>query len=692
MYQNPPKIFLTETGQPAGIFVDVLKAIAETERWDIQYVAGTWAECLERLSHAEIDLLPDVSYTAERAALYSFHREPVLSSWVQVYARREAQIKSILDLSGRKIAVLEKSVQQTAFEQLANGFSLKVTLLPFPDYETVFAAVTSGQADAAIANNFYGAKHFRQLELEDTAVVFHPSSLFFAVPLNSRHDLLAALDRRLSQLKADPQSPYYQSIKRWISEDVHLRLPEWLKTVGAMAAVTLVLSLSGSLILNRRVQTATRKLKQTNDQLVIIERTLRTTATQLDLQLIMDNAVKGVMALTNLEGGLLCLGKKGSDEFHLRVAVNVSEEIKSSLTESPLRLGECLLGTAAQGGEPLIINDHAAQNSLTQREVFRASGIRFFAGFPLSSPDRVIGVLGVFSYAETSINSHQLDRVRDICSPLALAIENGRLYKEVKLYTEDLEQRVEIRTAELQKAKEQAETADKVKSAFLATMSHELRTPLNSIIGFTGILRQGLAGPLNQEQQKQMAMVQGSSRHLLTLINDVLDISKIEAGQLRLAPTTFNPRTSLTKVVKLVSPLATKKKLNLALDLPPDLPNLTTDQFRFEQVILNLVNNAVKYTEHGEVTVKVLMENQESLAVSVTDTGIGIPPEAIPHLFQPFYQVDTGLARKYEGTGLGLSITRKLMDMMGGTITVASEPGHGSTFCACFPQVSGGIS
>ena len=160
------------------------------------------------------------------------------------------------------------------------------------------------------------------------------------------------------------------------------------------------------------------------------------------------------------------------------------------------------------------------------------------------------------------------------------------------------------RTAELAVAKERAESADRLKSAFLATMSHELRTPLNSIIGFTGIMLQGLAGPLNAEQTKQLGMVQSSARHLLALINDVLDISKIEAGQLEIRAEQFDLRSSLEKVAALVKPLAEKKGLALRVVLSPDVGQAVSDRLRVEQVLLNLLNNAVKFTERGEVTLE----------------------------------------------------------------------------------------
>ncbi len=260
---------------------------------------------------------------------------------------------------------------------------------------------------------------------------------------------------------------------------------------------------------------------------------------------------------------------------------------------------------------------------------------------------------------------------------------------------ESLELRVADRTADLRVAVERAETADRIKSAFLATMSHELRTPLNSIIGFTGIILQGLAGPLNPEQTKQLGMVRGSARHLLELINDVLDISKIEAEQLKIVSSPYDLRDSLANVVASVRPLAEKKGLELTCSFSPDLGTVTGDRRRLEQIVINLLNNAIKFTERGRVSLTAephanYLSSPKNPGVpafqlEVQDSGIGIKPADLQNLFQPFRQIDTGLSRQHEGTGLGLAICRRLATLMGGEISAASEWTRGSKFTLIIP-------
>lgn len=260
---------------------------------------------------------------------------------------------------------------------------------------------------------------------------------------------------------------------------------------------------------------------------------------------------------------------------------------------------------------------------------------------------------------------------------------------------ETLESKVIERTRDLEAALVRAEAADRIKSAFLATMSHELRTPLNSILGFTGILLQGLAGDLNPEQAKQLGMVRGSARHLLDLINDVLDLSKIEAGQLQVRAESFDLPGSIERVIAAVGPLAQGKQLRLTSEIGPGLAEMVSDRRRIEQILINLLNNAIKFTDAGSVTLSAHVVGDDrppdgaapdgAVRFRVVDTGIGIRPEDLSGLFQPFRQLDSGLAREHDGTGLGLAICRRLANLLGGEVGVTSEWSRGSEFTVVLP-------
>ncbi len=247
---------------------------------------------------------------------------------------------------------------------------------------------------------------------------------------------------------------------------------------------------------------------------------------------------------------------------------------------------------------------------------------------------------------------------------------------------------LENKNLELESARARAERESQFKSSFLAGMSHELRTPLNAIIGFTELLEQEIAGPLAPTQHEYVGHVLQSGRHLLSLVNDFLDLSKIEAGRMELRREWIAPAVVVDAVRGAIAPLALKQGVTVEIDLP-ELPDLYVDAVRLRQVLYNLLSNAIKFTPRGGWVQLRATSDPTQLVLSVADSGIGIRSRDLPRLFREFEQLDAGGGHKPEGTGLGLALTKRLVELHGGTVDVASEPGEGSTFTVILPRVAG---
>jgi PAS domain S-box-containing protein len=386
----------------------------------------------------------------------------------------------------------------------------------------------------------------------------------------------------------------------------------------------------------------------------------------------------------------------GGTQLRPIAAPRLPEEWTRAIT--PLAIGPSVgsCGTAAWDKEQVIVSDIATDPRWTTYPEFCTlalnCGLRACWSTPiLSGEGSSLGTFAVYYREPRSPSARDLDVIGQVTHLASIAVEHHQAAEALRRAHDELEQRVLERTAELVQANQRLEELDRLKSQFLATMSHELRTPLNSIIGFTGILRKGFAGPVNDEQYKELGMVFGSAKHLLSLINDLLDLSRIEAGKVELESEPFNFLEVIEEVVQNLTPLAGQKNLRLATDLPGSGIEMVGDRKRSYQVLLNLANNAVKFTDHGEVKITARVE-QDQLRVCVADTGIGIKPEQMGMLFEAFRQLDGTARRVYEGTGLGLHLCRRLLTLMHGEIGAESDFGKGSRFTFTLPRHSNGQS
>jgi len=639
VYDNPPKVAVGETGTVSGLYPALLEHIAAAEGWVVEYVPGTWTESMARLDRGEIDLMVDVAYTAPRRELYAFNEETVLVNWGTVYSRPGLKILSLPELEGLRIAVMRGSthtVDPGGIVDLVARFNILCTFVELDDYIEVFQALASGEADAGVVNRVFGLTFEEEFDVERTPIVFNPIELRFALPFDGPLTplLISRIDHRLADYKRDPDSVYYQELEEHLlaipKRQTVIRWPSWLLP-GLFAAGTIITVLIVAVLLVRREVSHRTRAEEAYRR------------SEERFKLAMRGATDGLW------------------DWNVRTGeVYYSQRWAS------------MLGYDVDELEPTI-------------ETF----------LDLIHPDDLERVrANEYDYLSGSIDQYQIEfRMRhregkhvDVYSRAFLVRDDRGTPVRIVGTHVDITDRKQA-ALELQGAKEKAEAADRLKSAFLATMSHELRTPLNSIIGFTGILLQELAGPLTAEQAKQLGMVQTSARHLLDLINDVLDISKIEAGQLEVVSEPFDLSDLILEMANAARPMAAEKGLGLQVDIGPGIGVVRSDRRRVGQIVMNLLSNAVKFTETGSVQIG-CVEDGANVVITVKDTGIGISEEDIAKLFVPFQQIDTGLTRKYEGTGLGLSICKRLSEKMGGRIAVESELGRGSRFTVWLPKGS----
>jgi PAS domain S-box-containing protein len=370
-----------------------------------------------------------------------------------------------------------------------------------------------------------------------------------------------------------------------------------------------------------------------------------------------------------------------------------------------VRLTESYAGQAVREMRLIAIPDLTRHRQhLFQTGFLKGENFVSYYGMPLIVKGKVVGVLEVFNRSILRPNDEWFGTLEALAGQAAIAVDNAQLFAsyqrelaerksaEEKLREShaELEKRIEARTADLRRANYELERALRVKDEFLANMSHELRTPLNAVIGLSDSLAEQTAGPLNDKQQKYIATIRESGQHLLELINDILDLAKIEAGQVALSREKVDVTAVCQSCLRMVKQLAQKKNHQVFFDMDAGIGAIWADERRLKQMLVNLLGNAVKFTpENGKIGLQVRGDREKNiLTFAVWDTGIGIREEDLPRLFKPFTQLDSHLARQAGGTGLGLALVAKLAAMHGGSVGVESQPGTGSRFTISLPWES----
>jgi signal transduction histidine kinase len=440
---------------------------------------------------------------------------------------------------------------------------------------------------------------------------------------------------------------------------------ESLKTFAAQAVIAIE---NVRLFTELRVRTA--ELTRSVEQLTALGEVGRAVSSTLDLDTVLDTIVTRAVQLSGTNGGVIYEYEEATQTFQLRASHRTEAEVVDALRAAPIQLGEGATGQAAVRQIPVevpdILEDQQHQFERVRSILIRL-GYRSVLSIPLLLEERILGALTVSRREPGTFPPETVNLLQTFATQSALAIQNARLFREIADKSRQLE------------------AASRHKSEFLANMSHELRTPLNAILGFSEVLAERMFGEVNDKQAEYLQDILSSGRHLLSLINDILDLSKVEAGRLELELGRFHLPTALDNALTLVRERATRHGITLTQTVDERLGDIVADERKVKQILLNLLSNAVKFTPEGGRVGLTATAAADGITIAVSDTGIGIAPEDQAAIFEEFRQVGRADARKQEGTGLGLTLAKKFVELHGGRIWVESHVSQGSTFSFTLP-------
>jgi len=421
--------------------------------------------------------------------------------------------------------------------------------------------------------------------------------------------------------------------------------------------------------LEKQVEQRTRDLARSVEELRALGEVSQAVSSTLDVETVLATIVTRAVDLSGSYSGIIYEFDESDQTFRAKATHRISEEHLEALRAAPVRMGEGAVGRAGVTRTIFDVADIEIQRHLVAPQVWAVlsrEGLRSLLAIPLVREERVLGGLVILRRQPGAFSSEVIGTLQTFAAQSVMAIQNARLFREIE------------------EKSQQLEVASKHKSQFLANMSHELRTPLNAILGYTELILDSIYGDVPDRMRSVLERVQSNGLHLLGLINDVLDLSKIEAGQLTLSIADYSLADVVQSVFSAVESLASEKRLIFKVELPANLPAGRGDERRIAQVLLNLTGNAIKFTDAGEVAIRASAANG-SFKIAVCDTGPGIATADQHKIFEEFQQADSSSTRKKGGSGLGLSISKRIIEMHRGRIWVESDVGRGSTFIFTLP-------
>jgi signal transduction histidine kinase len=592
------------------------------------------------------------------------------------------------ELGARNRELTEAVEQQTATSEILRAISRSPTEVPF---DTIAEAALK-LCDATSANMFTfdgELLHVAALAMASAEGATAVRRLFPRPPDRGLAASRAILARGVVAIHDTSADPEYQlsNAERWGFRSVlSIPLMRHGKPLGAIAVgrpvpgtfpekqVALLQTFADQAViaienvrLFKELEARTLQLARSVEQLRALSEVGQAVSSTLDLETVLSTIVSRATQLASMDAGAIYEYDERREEFRLHAADRLPDELVEALRSSPIPRGEGAVGRLATTGEPVVIRDilDARLYQSRVRELLLRLEFRSLLAVPLLREDRLLGGLVVNRKSPGEFAPEVIDLLKSFATQSAMAIQNARLYREIG----DKSRQLEI--------------ASRHKSAFLANVSHELRTPLNAIIGFTRIVMRRSQERLEPKQYENLERILTSAESLLSLINALLDLAKVEAGRVELNPTEVRLAPVLEQCMRSVEPLI-KETVTQGKDLDPELPALWVDEEKLRQIVINLLSNAAKYTSSGSIQVRARSADG-AVELAVSDTGIGVPADKLDLIFEEFEQADARSTREYGGTGLGLAISRRLARAMGGDIRAESTPGAGSTFTLSLP-------
>lgn len=747
LYENAPKIYTDENGQPAGFWVDLLGYIAKQENWQVEWVPGTWDECLTRLADNEIDIVPDMGWTEQRSQIYAFSEETVLISWTRLYVPTGSSIKSILDLNGKTIAGLRGSFNLDGPEglrDLIQQFGIHSRIIEMDNYNQVFDALERGEIDAGITNKDFGNLNEKKYNVERTPIIFQPARIQFAftkdAPLTPY--LMQRIDAQMRELKADNNSVYYQALDKYLgtkaSGAVEQVIPGWVKNLMLFGGGFVLFLLAVGVVSRIQVQRRTRELQENQVLLQIIANSTTDSIFAKDTQ--------GKYILFN-KGAELAVGIKaadaiGRDDYFIfpeqveRIAADDQKIIKSGEVVTyeeiiPNAKNEPRTFLTTKG--PIFSNDKSIlglfgiARDITERkraeEMLKETNDRLinilesmsdgFVAFDAKlnytyvntrggellgrEPQDLIGKNYWTEYPEAKGTPFADAYVRALETQQPVVFENyyapwdrwfeNRIYPLADGISVFFTETTERRQAEDERENLITELTSKNTELehFIYTISHDLKSPLVTMKGFLGYLERDAVNGNVERLKGDTQRIANAVETMQKLLGDLLELSRI--GRFINPPEKIPLEVLVREAAGLVEGQIQKR--GVRLDIQPDLPIVYGDKLRLLEVLQNLISNAVTYMgDQADPHIEIGYRIQEIAGIRqqvffVKDNGIGIAPEHHERIFGLFNKLDA----ISEGTGVGLALVKRIIELHGGQVWVESELGQGSVFYFTLPKV-----